>query len=119
MKPATPVTKIVLFDRIVRDRPIPIPANGMHITQFGHVKDLAKAMCQVVGNEKAVGQIYNVSGDHFVTFDGLARACAVAAGKSPEDVKIVHYEPKKFDFGKNSELTATRYVCILASCLTP
>jgi len=88
------------FDRIVRDRPIPIPGNGMHFTQFGHVKDLAKAMTKIVGNKQAVGQIYNVSGDRFVTFDGLARACAVAVGKSPEDVKIVHYDPKKFDFGK-------------------
>ncbi|GAX39164.1 NAD-dependent epimerase/dehydratase [Tolypothrix sp. NIES-4075] len=88
------------FDRIVRDRPIPIPGNGMHFTQFGHVKDLAKAMTKIVGNKQAIGQIYNVSGDRFVTFDGLARACAVAAGKSPDAVKIVHYDPKKFDFGK-------------------
>jgi len=88
------------FDRIVRDRPIPIPGNGLHITQLGHVKDLAKAMTQVLDNERAVGQIYNISGDRFVTFDGLARASAVAAGKSPDAVKIVHYDPKKFDFGK-------------------
>jgi UDP-glucose 4-epimerase len=88
------------FDRILRDRPIPIPGNGLHITQLGHVKDLATAMSKVIGNEQAIGQIYNVSGDRFVTFDGLARACAVACGKSPEVVKIVHYDPKKFDFGK-------------------
>ncbi len=88
------------FDRIVRDRPIPIPGNGLHITQLGHVKDLARAMSQVLGNKQAIGQIYNVSGDRFVTFDGLARASAVAAGKSPDAVKIVHYDPKKFDFGK-------------------
>ncbi|MCC5665963.1 NAD-dependent epimerase/dehydratase family protein [Nostoc sp. CHAB 5784] len=88
------------FDRIVRDRPIPIPGNGLHITQFGHVKDLAKALTQVLGNEQAIEQIYNISGDRFVTFDGLARASAVAAGKSPDAVKIVHYDPKKFDFGK-------------------
>ncbi|HBB31433.1 MAG TPA: 3-beta hydroxysteroid dehydrogenase [Cyanobacteria bacterium UBA8803] len=88
------------FDRIVRDRPIPIPGNGMHITQFGHVKDLAYAMSLVLGNQEAVGQIYNVSGDRYVTFDGLARACAVAAGKSADDLKIVHYDPKQFDFGK-------------------
>ncbi len=88
------------FDRIVRNRPIPIPGNGLHITQLGHVKDLAKAMSQVVGNPRAVGQVYNISGDRFVTFDGLARACAAAAGKSPDEVKIVHYDPKQFDFGK-------------------
>lgn len=88
------------FDRIVRNRPIPIPGNGMHITQFGHVKDLATAMTRVLGNQHVIGQVYNVSGDRFVTFDGLARACAVAAGKSPDDIKIIHYDPKKFDFGK-------------------
>jgi nucleoside-diphosphate-sugar epimerase len=88
------------FDRIVRDRPVPIPGNGMHLTQFGHVQDLAAAMAAVLGNSQAIGQIYNVSGDRAVTFDGLARACAIAAGKSPESLKIVHYDPKQFDFGK-------------------
>lgn len=88
------------FDRIVRDRPIPIPGNGMHFTQFGHVRDLAQAMTKVLGNRKAIGQIYNVSGDRYVTFDGLARACAIAADKSPDSIKLVHYDPKQFDFGK-------------------
>ena len=88
------------FDRITRNRPLPIPGNGLHITQLGHVKDLAKAMTQVIGNSAAIKQIYNVSGNRYITFDGLARACAVAAGKSPDDIQIVHYEPKKFDFGK-------------------
>jgi nucleoside-diphosphate-sugar epimerase len=88
------------FDRVVRDRPICIPGNGMHITQLGHVWDLAQAMTQIIGNDQAIGQIYNISGDRFVTFDGLARACAVAVGKSADDIKIVHYDPKKFDFGK-------------------
>ncbi len=88
------------FDRIVRDRPIPIPGNGFHITQFGHVQDLAAAMAAIVGNPQAVGQIYNISGDRYVTFDGLARACATAAGKSADDLKLVHYDPKQFDFGK-------------------
>ncbi|MEW5860728.1 MAG: NAD-dependent epimerase/dehydratase family protein [Cyanobacteriota bacterium] len=88
------------FDRIVRDRPILMPGNGLHLTQLGHVKDLAVAMAAVLGNQEAVGQIYNVSGDRYVTFDGLARACAIAAGKSAENLQILHYDPKKFDFGK-------------------
>lgn len=88
------------FDRITRDRPIPIPGDGFHITQFGHVLDLAKAMAAVLDNSKAIGQIYNVSGDRYVTFAGLARLCAEAAGKSPQELKIVNYNPKKFDFGK-------------------
>lgn len=88
------------FDRLVRDRPIPIPAHGQHFTQLGHVQDLAQAMVQVLGKPQAIGQIYNVSGDRCVTFDGLAKACAIAAGKDPTALKIVHYDPKSFDFGK-------------------
>ncbi|MEA5449947.1 NAD-dependent epimerase/dehydratase family protein [Leptolyngbya sp. CCNP1308] len=88
------------FDRVVRDRPIPIPGNGMHLTQLGHVQDLVTAMAAVLGNETAIGQIYNISGEKAVTFDGLARACATAAGKDPDSLKIVHYDPKVFDFGK-------------------
>ncbi len=88
------------FDRIVRDKPIPIPGNGLHFTQFGHVGDLAQAMAAVLGNEKAIGQIYNISGDRYVTFKGLAQACATAAGKDPGGLKFVYYNPKEFDFGK-------------------
>jgi nucleoside-diphosphate-sugar epimerase len=88
------------FDRILRDRPIPIPGNGGHFTQFGHVADLATAMVKMVDQPKAMNQIYNVSGDRYVTFDGLARACAIACGKNPDDLQIVHYDPKQYDFGK-------------------
>ena len=48
----------------------------------------------------AIGQIYNISGDRYVTMDGLALACAEAIGLDPHTVKLVHYEPKDFDFGK-------------------
>ena len=88
------------FDRIVRDRPIPIPGSGMALTQLGHCQDLAAAMVSVLGNAQAIGQIYNISGERAVTFDGLAKACAIATGKSPNDIQIVHYDPGQFDFGK-------------------
>ncbi|MGK7929615.1 MAG: NAD-dependent epimerase/dehydratase family protein [Spirulina sp.] len=88
------------FDRIVRDRPIPIPGDGLAMTQLGHVKDLAMAMAAILGNEKAKGQIYNISGDRYITFKGLAFACAEAAGKSADNIKLIHFDPKQFDFGK-------------------
>lgn len=88
------------FDRIVRDRPIPVPGDGLAITQLGHVQDLATAMVKVLGNDTAKGQVYNISGDRYITFNGLARACAAAAGKDPSSLKLVHFDPKAFDFGK-------------------
>jgi nucleoside-diphosphate-sugar epimerase len=86
------------FDRIVHHRPIPIPGHGQHLTQLGHVEDLAEAMVQVLGNSRAIGQIYNISGDRYVSFDGLALACSEAAGQG--EPPVVHYDPAQFDFGK-------------------
>lgn len=86
------------FHRLKAGRPIPIPNSGIQITQLGHVKDLATAFIKVLGNPKASKEIFNISGDKYVTFDGLARACAKAGG-FPEP-EIIHYNPKEFDFGK-------------------
>ena len=86
------------FHRVKAGRPIPVPGSGLQVTQLGHVGDLASAFHAVLGNAKAKNQIYNVSGERFVTFDGIARACAAAAG-APEP-ELIHYEPAEFDFGK-------------------
>ncbi|KAG2331150.1 hypothetical protein Bca4012_009936 [Brassica carinata] len=63
-----------------------------------HKMDLATGFLAVLGNEEASREIFNISGEKYVTFDGLARACAKAGG-FPEP-EIVHYNPKEFDFGK-------------------
>lgn len=85
------------FHRIAAGRPIPVPGNGKQITQLGHVKDLADAFVRCLGNERAKNQIYNISGERLVTFDGIARACAEAAG-APEP-ELVHFDAADFDFG--------------------
>ena len=88
------------FERIQADRPVCVPGYGGHLTGLGHVKDLAVAMSNVIGCPAAIGKVYNVQDDVAISFDGLVRACAAAAGKNPDNVKIVHYDPKNFDFGK-------------------
>jgi len=70
---------------------------ALQVTQLGHVKDLATAFHKILSNPKAKNQIYNISGERFVTFDGIAKACAKAAG-APEP-ELIHYNPKDFDFG--------------------
>jgi len=37
---------------------------------------LATAFVQVLGNDKASKEVFNISGEKYVTFDGLAKACA-------------------------------------------
>jgi nucleoside-diphosphate-sugar epimerase len=86
------------FHRLKAGRPICVPGSGMQVTQLGHVADLADAFVAVLGNEKAMGQVYNISGERYVTFDGLAKACAKAMG-APEP-ELVHFNAKDYDFGK-------------------
>lgn len=38
----------------------------LQITQLGHVKDLATSFKLILDNEKANGQIYNISGERWV-----------------------------------------------------
>merc|ERR1712134_238741 len=61
------------------------------------LKDLADAFVRCLGNERAKNLIYNISGERLVTFDGIARACAEAAG-APEP-ELVHFDAADFDFG--------------------
>jgi nucleoside-diphosphate-sugar epimerase len=68
------------------------------VTQLGHVKDLATAFVAAMGNPAASREVFNISGERFVTFDGIAKACAEAMG-APEP-EIVHFNAKDFDFGK-------------------
>jgi len=70
----------------------------LQVTQLGHVKDLATAFVKILGNSAASKQTYNISGERFVTFDGLVKACALAAG-APEP-ELVHFDPKVIDLGK-------------------
>lgn len=80
------------FDRIVRDRPVPLPGSGMQLTNISHVRDLSSMLfLAVVIPAAASGNIFNCVSDRAVTFDGLSKLCAQAAGKA---AKIVHYDPK-------------------------
>ncbi len=86
------------FDRLVHDQPILIPGDGQSLTQLGHAADLARACVAVLGKPQAVGQIYNVSGAEYMSFVGLARACAEVCNKKAD---IRFFDPSTYpDFGR-------------------
>ncbi|PKU70248.1 chloroplast stem-loop binding protein of 41 kDa a, chloroplastic [Dendrobium catenatum] len=80
------------FDRIVRGRPVPIPESGMQLTNISHVRDLSSMLSLAVADPIASSQkIFNCVSDRAVTFNGLVKLCAQAAGL---EAKIIHYDPK-------------------------
>ena len=85
------------FDRIVNDRPVPLPGDGSTITQLGHVDDLAEAMARCIDVDAAANRIYNCSGKQGITFKGLIHAAAVACGRDPESVQLRRFAPSNLD----------------------
>lgn len=87
-------------DRIVRDRPVLIPAPGIQLTTLTHVEDVASMLAAVPGNRGAVGQHYNVCSDRCISFVGIAKAIGKALGKEPQ---IVLYDPSAIGTGKSGK----------------
>ncbi|XP_054818475.1 chloroplast stem-loop binding protein of 41 kDa a, chloroplastic [Prosopis cineraria] len=80
------------FDRIARNRPVPIPGSGLQLTNISHVRDLSSMLTLAVQKPEAANHsIFNCVSDRAVTLDGMAKLCAQAAQRP---VNIVHYDPK-------------------------
>ncbi|KAI9119226.1 hypothetical protein K1719_009901 [Acacia pycnantha] len=80
------------FDRIVRDRPVPIPGSGLQLTTISHVRDLSSMLTLAVEKPEAANHsIFNCVSDRAVTLVGMAKLCAQAAQRP---VNIVLYDPK-------------------------
>ena len=85
------------FNRIVHNRPIPLPGDGSTITQLGHVEDLAEAMARCIEVDAAANRIYNCSGKQGITFRGLIRSAAVACGRDPDGLDLRSFNPSELD----------------------
>ena len=72
------------LDRIMRGRPVPLPAPGVPLVTLTHVDDVASLLATVPGNAAAVGQHFNSCSDRAVSHVGVVRALAAAAGKDAE-----------------------------------
>ena len=85
------------FDRIVNDRPIPLPGSGETITQIGHAEDLAEAMARSLEVDASCNRIYNCSASRGITFLGLIEAAAVACGRNPDALDLRPFDPSGLD----------------------
>ena len=85
------------FDRIMNNRPVPIPGNGSYITQLGHVYDLAEAMVHSLEFRIATNKIYNCSNKQGVTFLGLVETAAKVCGKNMDQIETRSFNPSGLD----------------------
>ena len=85
------------FERIINKQKIPIPGDGLLLTQLGHVSDLTDAMIKSIKTEKTKNQIYNCSGDKGVTIKGLIYKCAEVCNIEINKTNLYSFDYKKLD----------------------
>ena len=81
------------FSRIKYDLPIYVPSKN-NIIQFGYVEDLALAIESSIGNSDFYNQIFNISGDEYVTISEFIEICAKVISKKTR-IKYVDTEKNK------------------------
>ena len=81
------------FSRIKYNLPIFIPSKN-NIIQFGYVEDLALAIESSIENSDFYNQIFNISGDEYVTMSEFAEICGKVMAKKAV-IKYINTEEKK------------------------
>ena len=81
------------FSRIKYNLPIYIPSKN-NIIQFGYVEDLALAIESSIGNSDFYNQIFNVSGDEYVTMSEFSEICGKVMNKKAI-IKYINTEENK------------------------
>ncbi|MGH2782856.1 MAG: NAD-dependent epimerase/dehydratase family protein [Thermoleophilaceae bacterium] len=88
--PRTPLAtrEPVFFARLEQGRPILVPGEGFPFVHLVHVQDVARLMVAVAGNERAVGERYNVGGAEITSILGCVRLMARAVGIEADIVHV-------------------------------
>ena len=81
------------FSRIKHNLPIFIPSKN-NIIQFGYVEDLALAIESSIENSDFYNQIFNISGDEYVTMSEFAEICGKVMAKKAV-IKYINTEENK------------------------
>ena len=81
------------FSRIKHNLPIFIPSKN-NIIQFGYVEDLALATESSIDNSDFYNQIFNISGDEYVTVSEFAEICGKVMNKKTM-IKYINTEENK------------------------
>src|SRR5262249_22992830 len=62
--------------RLEQGRPILVPGEGFPFVHLVHVQDVARLMVAVAGNDRAIGEAYNVGGAEITSVLGCVRLMA-------------------------------------------
>ena len=80
------------FDpQALNGEPITVNGDGAQSRCFGHVQDAVEAVLRLMGNDEAVGEVFNVGADREISILGLAELVKQRVG-SDSEITMVPYD---------------------------
>lgn len=76
------------IDRIRKGKPVIVHGDGSSLWVSCHIDDVARGFIGALGNPKAIGQAYNVTGEQLQTWNDYTRGVAEAVGGKANIVHI-------------------------------
>jgi nucleoside-diphosphate-sugar epimerase len=87
--PHNPFDREAFFwDRILADRPIVMPEDGLRTMQWVHVRDVARAAVMAADDDRAIGRAYNLASYPGITQMEYVQLLANRAGKHAHCVYV-------------------------------
>ncbi|MCD2443721.1 NAD-dependent epimerase/dehydratase family protein [Agromyces sp. SYSU K20354] len=67
-------------DRMRRGKPVVVHGDGTSLWTVTHTRDFAVAFVGLLGNDRAVGEVFQITSDEVLTWNQIAETIATAAG---------------------------------------
>jgi nucleoside-diphosphate-sugar epimerase len=82
-----------VVDRIARGAEIPVHGDGTSLWTLTHAEDFAQGLIGLLGNPRAIGEVFNITGEDVYTWDQIYTIIADALGVAP---RLVHIASELF-----------------------
>ena len=76
-----------VIDRMLKGKPVMVYGDGTSIWTLTHSSDFAKGFVGLLGNYRAIGEIFHITTDEWLTWNQIFQLLGEAAGITP---KLVH-----------------------------
>jgi nucleoside-diphosphate-sugar epimerase len=76
------------IDRIARGADVIVPGDGTSLWTLTHADDFAQGLVGLVGNSRAIGEVFHITSDDIYTWDQVYTTVGAALGTEPRLVHI-------------------------------
>lgn len=101
------------IDRIRRGKPLLIHGDGTSLWTLTHHRDFARAFHGLLGEPRAIGEAYHITGDEWLTWNEIARLLGEAVGVEPVLAHVPSDVVARFDAGWGDSLLGDKSHCAI------